>query len=101
MRRRRIYTKEFKESAIELYQSHSEEKPAKEIADGLGISPENLRRWIREKKEGERNNLTVFPGSGIPRDEELSKLRKEVADLRETNEILKKAMAIFAVKKPQ
>ncbi|GHV82292.1 hypothetical protein AGMMS49991_08500 [Spirochaetia bacterium] len=30
---------------------------------------------------------------GEARDEELVQLRKEVADLRETNEILKKAMA--------
>jgi transposase len=100
MRRRKIYTKEFKESAIELYQSHSEEKTSKEVAEELGITADNLRRWIREKEEGEKNNITVFPGQGIPRDEELSRLRKEVADLRETNEILKKAMAIFAVKKP-
>jgi transposase len=43
----------------------------------------------------------VFPGRGNPRDEELTRLRKEVADLRETNEILKKATAIFAAIKPR
>jgi len=101
MRKRKKYTKEFKESAIELYRSHSEEKPAKEIADDLGINPENLRRWIRENEEGEKNRLKVFPGQGNPRDEELARLRKEVADLRETNEILKKAMAFFVVKNPR
>jgi transposase-like protein len=101
MRKRRIYTKEFKDSAIELYQNQSEEKSAKDVAEGLGISPENLRRWLRENEEGEKKGLKVFPGHGVPRDEELAKLRKENADLRETNEILKKAMAIFAVKKPQ
>jgi transposase len=96
MGRRRTYTKEFKESATELYRSGG--KSAKEVADGLGISPENLRRWLRESEEGEKKNIRVFPGRGNPRDEEMVKLRKEVADLRETNEILKKAMAIFAVK---
>jgi transposase len=101
MRRRKKYTVEFKESAIELYQRQSGEKSAKEIAEGLGISPENLRRWLREKEEGEKDNIRVFPGQGNPRDEEMFLLRKEIADLRETNEILKKAMAIFAVKKPQ
>ena len=99
MGRRRTYTKEFKESAIELYRSSG--KSAKDVADGLGISRENLSRWLRESEEGEKNSIRVFPGQGNPRDEELAKLRKEVADLRETNEILKKAMAIFAVKKPQ
>ena len=86
MRKRRKYNREFKESAIELYQSHSEEKTAKEVADELGISPENLRRWLRENEEGETNNLKIFPGQGIPRDEELGRLRKEVADLRETSD---------------
>ena len=99
MGRRRTYTKEFKESAIELY--HSSGKSAKEIADELGINPENICRWLRESKEGEKTNLKVFPGRGNPRDEELYRLRKEVADLRETNEILKKAMAFFAVKNPR
>ena len=101
MRKRRLYAREFKESAIELFKQQSEEKSTKEIADELGISHENLRRWLRESEEGETNNIRVFPGQGIPRDEELSKLRKEVADLRETNEILKKAMAFFVVKNPR
>jgi transposase-like protein len=81
MRKRRIYTSEFKESAIELYQSHNEAKTAKEVAEGLGISPENLRRWLREHEEGEKKGLKVFPGQGVPRDEELARLRKENADL--------------------
>jgi transposase-like protein len=99
MGRRRTYTREFKESAIELY--HGSGKTSKDVSDDLGINPENLRRWLRESKEGETNNIRVFPGQGNPRDEELSRLRKENADLRETVEILKKATAIFAVKKPQ
>jgi len=101
MRKRRLYTREFKESAMELYHRQSEGKSAKDIADELGISPENLRRWLRENEEGKKANIRVFPGHGNPRDEELSKLRKEVADLRETNEILKKAMAIFTIKNPR
>jgi len=100
MRKRKEYTKEFKESAIELYQ-RSSDKTKKEVAEGLGISPENLRRWINESKKVENTNIRVFPGHGNPRDEELAQLRKEVADLRETNEILKKAMAFFVVKTPQ
>jgi transposase-like protein len=99
MGRRRIYEKEFKESAIELY--HRSGKSSKEIADELGISPENLRRWLRESKEGEASNIRVFPGRGNPKDEELFRLRKENADLKEANENQKKAMAFFAVKSPR
>ena len=84
---------------MELY--HSSGKASKEIAEDLGISPENLRRWLREKEEGKNSTLKIFPGHGNPRDEEVSRLKKENADLRETNEILKKAMAFFVVKNPR
>jgi transposase len=97
MVRRRKYTKEFKESSVELY--HSSGKTLQEVGDDLGINPENLRRWIRESQEGKDKNIRVFPGQGNPRDEELYRLRKEVADLRETIEILKNATAYFAAQK--
>ena len=101
MRKRKIYTKEFKESAIELYRQNSKEKSAKDIADDLGMSPENLRRWLRQSQESEGKSINVFTGHGIPRDEEVAQLKKRVADLEETNEILKKAMAFFVVKNPR
>jgi transposase-like protein len=99
MGRRRIYTREFKESAIELYNTSG--KTRKEIADELGINPENICRWLRESKEGEAKNIRVFPGHGNPRDEEVARLKKENVDLRETVEILKKATAIFVEKRPR
>jgi len=99
--RRRIYTKEFKESALELYQRKSNEKSIKDVAEELGISAENLRRWIRESQESVTKNIKAFPGQGNPRDEELFQLKKKLADLEETNEILKKAMAFFVVKNPR
>jgi len=97
-RRRKLYTKEYKEAALKLL--NSGEKTCKEVADELGMHHANIRRWLKESKEGEAKGIRVFPGQGNVRDEELHRLRKEVADLRETNEILKKAMVIFAEKKP-
>jgi transposase-like protein len=94
MERRSKFTKEFKESAVNHY--HSSGRTATEIANELGIERSNLSRWVKEMQEGENGNLKVFPGQGNPRDEELFRLRKENADLRETNEILKKATAFFA-----
>jgi transposase len=99
MGRRRIFTKGFKEQAIGLY--HSSGKSAKDIAEELGFDSTNLTRWLRESKAAEGSSLKVFPGQGNPRDEELYQLRKKVADLQETNEILKKAMAFFVVKNPR
>jgi len=98
MEQRREYTKEFKESAIELY--HTSERSAKSIAEELGIDRSLLSRWIREHRDGKGKNIKLFPGHGNPRDEEVARLKKENADLRETNEILKKAMVIFTVRKP-
>jgi len=99
MGRRRTYTKEFKESALDLYNSSG--KSAQEVADDLGIHPENLSRWIRECKESKAKNIKAFPGQGNPRDEEVARLKKRVSDLEEANEILKKAMAFFVVKSPR
>jgi len=99
MGRRGIYTKEFKESAIELY--HRSGKTIKAVADELGIDRSNLSYWLKESREGETKNIRVFPGRGNPRDEEVHQLRKKVADLQEANDILKKAMAFFVVKSPR
>jgi transposase len=97
--RRRIYTKDFKESAISFY--HSKDGTVQEIADSLGIQRQTLYKWLKEAKEGIEDNIAVFPGRGIPRDVELAQLRKENADLRESNEILKKVTAFFVEKTPK
>ena len=97
--RRKTYTKEFEESAVELYRSSG--KSPTEIASELGIHLENLRRWLKESEGSGGGKLRVFPGHGNPRDEEVARLRKENAELQEANEILKKAMAFFVEKKPR
>ena len=99
MKQRKTYTREFKESAIELCLSG--DRSAKSVAEELGIHPTSLCKWIREKNEEKSVGLKAFPGKGKARDEELFQLRKENADLRESNEILKKAMAIFTTKTPR
>jgi transposase-like protein len=98
-KRRRTYEREFKESAVGLCRSG--EKTIKSVAEELGICRTVLGQWVRASEKGEADGLKVFPGRGNPRDEELARLRKENADLREANEILKKATAIFAAIKPR
>ena len=99
IKQRRIYAREFKESAVAL--CLSSERSMKSIAEELGIHPNLLGQWIRASEEEKASGLKAFPGKGKARDEELAQLRREVADLRETNEILKKAMAFFVVKNPR
>ena len=93
-RERRVFTAEFKRNAVEL--AEGSERPKVGIARELGIRPGALYRWLEEAREESEGSKKAFVGQGNPRDEELSRLRREVADLRETNEILKKATAIFA-----
>jgi len=97
--RRKIYSKEFKESTIALY--HSKEQTVQELADSLGISRGLVYKWLKESEKGIEDNIVVFPGHGIPRDIELAQLRKEVASLREDNEILKKVTAFFVENPPK
>jgi transposase len=96
---RRTYTKEFKVEAVAL--AEKREKPVSQVAVDLGINENVLRRWMQQTRESAVGGLKPFPGHGRPRDEELTRLRKEVKALREANEILKKAAVIFAQGEPQ
>jgi len=91
MRERRRFDKQFKIDSVRLLESSN--KTATALTAELGIRGEALSRWKRELKE---ERVVAFPGHGNPRDEELSRLRKENADLRMERDILKKAMAIFS-----
>jgi transposase len=71
----------------------SEYAAIKSIAAKLGItSPESLRKWVRraEVDGGTR------PGKTTEDIAEIKDLKKEVAELRRANEILKSASAFFA-----
>ena len=66
-----------------------------EISKEAGISENTLYGWIKRYRE---NSVKPFVGSGriLPENEELVRLKRENKDLREKNEILKKAAAYFA-----
>jgi transposase len=92
---RRVYPTELKRNALQMLKTSG--KSTASVARDLGIDSGLLNRWKREEAQ-EDSWKKAFPGQGNPRDEELFNLQKEIADLRETNEILKKAVAIFSVK---
>jgi transposase len=93
MDQRRKYTREFKEGAVELLESSG--KSGREIEEELGIGSGMVYRW-RAQLAGEGNGIRAFPGNGNARDEELARLRKELAVVKEEREILRKALAIFS-----
>ncbi len=93
MQKSRKYDKEFKINAVKLYRENGKQLVG--IANNLGIPKSILYTWVREYKEhGEES----FPGSGSikPCNEELYRLRKELADVKQERDILKKAVAIFS-----
>lgn len=70
----------------------SEWAAMRSIAEKVGCTPETLRLWVRraERDRGER--------AGLSTDERarLKALGREVRELRQVNEILRKASAYFA-----
>ena len=91
------YSPEVRERAVRMVceqqdSHHSEWATIESIADKIGCKPETLRRWVRqaERDAGER------PGPTTVDQERLKALEREVRELRQANEILRKASAFFA-----
>ena len=89
----RKYSLELRERAVRMYRTTEPKPQIKKLAVDLGVHPEALRGWIRqaEADAGERDDRLT-----TAEHEELKQLRKEVAELRRANEILKAASALFA-----
>ena len=91
-RERRHHTREFKLEAVRL--AYLGDKPKARVARELDVRVNQLRQWHREFEEEARN--------GVPKQDlataeaDVGKLRREVANLREENELLKKAAIFFA-----
>jgi transposase len=64
----------------------------KKAATKLGISPEAIRRWKRQSEV----DSGLRPGLSAQEHDEIRRLRRENAELRRANEILKSASAFFA-----
>lgn len=89
----RKYPEELRRRAIKLYRETEPKPVIRRLAEQLGVHPEALRNWIRqdEADAGERHDRPTTAEA-----EEVRRLRKEVAELRRANEILKAASIFFA-----
>ena len=97
MRKSTKFSPEVQERAVRLVLEHQNEHGSQwaaigSIAGKIGCTPETLRRWVRraERDQGKRPGPT---GSEIER---IKSLEREVRELRQANEILRKASAYFA-----
>ena len=91
------YSPEFRERAVRLAIEHRDEYRSEAaaltaIASKLGCSPDSLRVWVRQGQRdgGER------PGQTSAEKARIRELERENRELRQANEILKKASAYFA-----
>jgi transposase len=90
---RRIFTREFKISAVNLIKEQG--YSFAEAARQLGILDKQLRQW---KKQLDAEGSHAFPGHGnrTPLEAEVERLRSENKRLQMERDILKKATAFFA-----
>ena len=97
-RRTNNYPRELRERAVRMVAEATPEYPSPwaamtAVAQKLGIgSTETLRKWVRQAEidAGQRPGLTSEEHA------EIKRLKRENAELRRANEILKSASAFFA-----
>jgi len=94
----RIYTDEFKQEALELLKSSG--KSARQIEQDLGITDGMLLKW-RDRyqvvsKENQESKLVPSDLEAAKR--EIQRLQRELTEVAEEREILKKVVNIFSRK---
>ena len=84
------YSQEFRETAVRL--AVAGDKSIAAVAKELGVPDWKLYGWVSTWKK-QNGKSGEKPGSSV---DEVAKLKKELKQLKEENEILKKAAAYFA-----
>lgn len=90
---RKKYPREFKLEAVRLMQGG--EHTTAELARRLNVKEHDLRTW---RKDVETKKDEAFPGAGraVGQSAEMARLKRELEQVKEERDILKKAMAFFA-----
>ena len=93
-RERRVFSPEFKQEAVRLmYERRAAGVKLSQIARDLEVRPELLRQWAQQIRE--RTGGTIPEGVETP-EQELRRLRRENAVLRQEREFAKKVAVYFA-----
>ena len=87
---RRVYTREFKVSAVKLVREQN--YTAREAAKSLGVDVTSIRAWVKQFAA----EVGSLPTGEAALRAELRRLREENKRLLMEREILKKATAFFA-----
>ena len=101
MPRHTKYPKELRERAVRMVLEHQHEYASQweaicSVAEKLGPTAETVRKWVRQAEVdgGARPGVTTEEAA------EIKRLKREVAELRRANEILKAASCFFGFMSP-
>ena len=83
------FNEDFKKMVVDLYNTGSS---VKKLSREYGVSEVTIYKWIKKY-----SSISLEDGTSITPDD-FANLQKQIRRLQEENEILKKAMAIFARK---
>ena len=91
------HSPEVRERAVRMVLEHRAEHASEwatitSIAAKIGCKAETLRLWVRQAER----DAGTRPGTTTDERERLRQLEREVRELRQANEILRKASAYFA-----
>jgi transposase len=91
MAKGRKFEEEFKIETVKYISEKN--KPVAQVAREVGVNVNTLHGWVkRYGQQPEIKAVKSYPSESA----ELKSLQKEIRDLKEENEILKKAMHYFA-----
>ncbi len=90
-KRYKRYSPEFKREALK--RTAEEGITDVQVCEELGISARQLRRW---RDEYRLLGDDAFPGQGRSRDEEITKLKRELSKVKQERDFLKEAAVYFA-----
>jgi len=95
--KRQNYTPEIKERAVRMLIEASDDYPStwsaiQAIAPKIGCTPETLRAW--HKKHIEQSIPAIVQAQN--QDQRIKELERENKELKQANEIIRKAAAFFA-----
>ena len=88
MRESKKYDDDFKREAIRLAKTSG--KAIAAVANDLGMKKSTLYGWVYNSAETETGEIVT--------NSELTRLKRELADVKEERDILKKAVAIFSTR---
>jgi len=97
MTRGKRYSPEYRERAVRMLQEQQDQHSSQwaaiqSISAKVGCTAETLRKWVKQAEidQGKRDGLSSSDR------ERLKELERENRELRQANEILRKASAFFA-----